>query len=77
MIFLCCAERSEFGRRAGRSGAETEERGAAKPRGRGLGQRNIFYFVCSMTMYPLSKPLITVFIERYKSSRSTQAQVPK
>ena len=40
MIFLCCAARSEFGRRAGRSGAETEERGAAKPRGRGLGQRN-------------------------------------
>ena len=39
--FLCCAARSEFGRRAGRSGAETEERGAAKPRGRGLGQRNI------------------------------------
>ena len=40
MIFLCCAGRSEFGRRAGRSGARTEERGAAKPRGRGLGQRN-------------------------------------
>ena len=25
---------------SGRSGAETGERGAAKPRGRGLGQRN-------------------------------------
>ena len=35
-----CAARSEFGRRAGRSGAETGERGVAKPRGRGLGQRN-------------------------------------
>ena len=38
---FCCAGRSEFGRRAGRSEAETGERGAAKPRGRGLGQRNI------------------------------------
>ena len=37
----CCAGRSEFGRRAGRSVAETEERGAAKPRGRGRGRRNI------------------------------------
>jgi len=36
-----CAERSAFGRRAGRRGAPTGERGAAKWRGRGLGQRNI------------------------------------
>ena len=33
--------RSAFGRRAGRSVATTEERGVAKWRGRGLGQRNI------------------------------------
>jgi len=38
---MCCAGRSEFLLRAGRSGAETEERGAAKPRGRGRGRRNI------------------------------------
>ena len=38
--YFGCAARSEFFVRAGRSGAETEERGGEKPRGRGLGQRN-------------------------------------
>ena len=43
IILLCnCAARSEFGHRAGRSGVLTEERGAKyKPRGRGLGRRNM------------------------------------
>ena len=37
---LVAQARSAFGRRAGRRGAPTVERGGAKPRGRGLGQRN-------------------------------------
>ena len=39
--------RSEFGRRAGRRGTPTGERGAAKPRGRGLGRATqIFKRIC-------------------------------
>ena len=55
----CCAARSAFGRRAGRSGAETEERGAAKWRGRGLGQRNINCQKFKKKLFPSPKPLRT------------------
>ena len=47
MIKICCAARSAFGRRAeperSEGGWSEEERSGAKWRGRGLGQRNIFF----------------------------------
>ena len=62
------------------SGQSTDKRARSeyKPRGCGLGQRNIFfYFVCSTTMYPLSNPLTAAFMARYRSSTSTQTHVPR
>ena len=38
---------------------------------------SFFYFVCSTTMYPLSKPLTAAFMARYKSSTSTHTHVPR
>ena len=46
---MCCAARSEFGRRAeperSEGGWSEAQRSGAKWRGRGLGQRNIYFFL--------------------------------
>ena len=70
VVFVVGA-RSAFGRRAGRSGAETEERGAAKWRGRGRGRRNTHLnIICGVCQ--ICSPLVDLF-----SKASTKEQVDR
>ena len=64
------AGRSEFFLRAGRSGAETEERGVEKPRGRGLGQRNINFL-------PVDNKEICIYVNMYLCMTMLTINIPE